>query len=67
MYVLELLLPAVSGNMDAASYNRFVVENLFAAKLFEKYIRFRADKVIKNGLSSIDSKKTLLDKINSLA
>ncbi|MDR0903323.1 MAG: hypothetical protein LBM59_01670 [Ruminococcus sp.] len=66
MYVLELLLPAVSGNMDAASYNRFVIENLLATKLFEKYVRFRAEKVIKSGLSSIDSKKALLDKINSL-
>ncbi|MDR0986615.1 MAG: hypothetical protein LBL98_02815 [Ruminococcus sp.] len=67
LYVLELLLSVVSGNMDAASYNKFVIENFFATKLFEKYIRFRAEKVIKSGLSSIDSKKDLLDKINELA
>jgi hypothetical protein len=66
MLILELILPAISGNMDAESYNSFVFDHVIDTKLFENYIRFRAENIVKAGLASRDSKKSLLDKINSL-
>jgi hypothetical protein len=66
MTVLERILSVVSGNMDVAGFNTFVSDNVFNTKLFENYIRFRLEAIIQTGLANRDTKKGLLDKINSL-
>lgn len=66
MMALEKLLYVISGNMDAASYEKLLNENVFGTKLYEDYIRYRMDCIFARGMKSLEAKKTLLDEINKL-
>lgn len=66
MMTLEKLLYVISGNMDAASYEKLLNENVFGTKLYEDYIRYRMECIFAKGMKSLDAKKMLLDEINNL-
>ncbi len=66
MMALEKLLYVISGNMDAASYEKLLNENVFGTKLYEDYIRYRMECIFSKGMKSLDAKKMLLDEINKL-
>ncbi len=66
MMSLEKLLYVISGNMDAASYEKLLNENVFGTKLYEDYIRYRMECIFAKGMKSLDAKKMLLDEINKL-
>jgi hypothetical protein len=66
MLSLEKLLVVLSGNLDAEGYQRFIYEHVFDTKLFENYIKYRAEMMINAGLTSRESKKALLDSFNTV-
>jgi hypothetical protein len=67
MLSLEKLLVVISGNLDAESYQRCIYDNIFDTKLYENYIKYRAELIIAAGLISRETKKSLLDHINSIS
>ncbi len=66
MMALEKLLYVISGNMDAASYEKLLNDNVFGTKLYEDYIRYRMECIFSKGMKSLEAKKMLLDEINKL-
>ena len=66
MMALEKLLYVISGNMDAASYDKLLKENVFGTKLYEDYIRYRMECIFAKGMTSLDTKKNLLDEVNRI-
>ncbi len=67
MLILEKILYVISGNMDSKSYARLVDDSVFGSKLYDEYIRYRMELLFENGVESVDTKKALLDRINSIS
>ncbi|MGN0641793.1 MAG: hypothetical protein ACI4JJ_01485 [Huintestinicola sp.] len=66
MLMLEQMLCIVSGNCSEAKYKALITENVFGTKLYEDYIRYRMDVLFNQGIESLSTKKTLLDRINDI-
>ena len=66
MMSLEKLMYAISGNMDAVSYQKLLHEHVFGTKLYEDYIRYRMDCIFSNGMKTLEAKKNLLDELNRI-
>lgn len=66
MKALEKLLYVISGNLDAASYQKLLNENVFGTKLYDDYIRYRMDCIFSKGMKDLKTKKTLLDELNKI-
>lgn len=66
MLLLEQYLCLVSSNMNEAKYKALVTEHFLGTDLYEEYIRYRMDILANESLTSLESKKTLLDEINRI-
>ncbi len=66
MLLLEQYLCLVSSNMNEAKYKALITEHVFGTDLYEEYIRYRMDILANESLTSLESKKTLLDEINRI-
>jgi hypothetical protein len=67
MMALEKLMYAISGNMDAVSYQKLLHEQVFTTQLFDDYIRYRFESVFSKGMKTLDAKKKLLNELNALS
>jgi hypothetical protein len=66
MMALEKLMYAISGNMDAVSYQKLLHEQVFETKLYDDYIRYRLNRLFAKGMKSLEAKKNLLGELNKL-
>ncbi len=66
MLMLEQVLCLMSGNCSEAKYKAITTENVFGTGLYEEYIRYRMDLLVASALTSLESKKVLLDEINKI-
>lgn len=66
MLMLEQTLCLMSGNCSEAKYKALSTENVFGTNLYEEYIRYRMDLLVASALTSLESKKVLLDEINKI-
>ncbi len=66
MLMLEKLLYVLSGNMDGKSYMHLLNDCVFETELYSEYIRYRMDCRFKKGMTNLETKKALLDDINSI-
>ncbi|MGN0665670.1 MAG: hypothetical protein ACI4KF_04005 [Huintestinicola sp.] len=66
MLALEQMLVVLSGNCSAEKYKQLLDANLFGSGLYEEYIRYRLDHIIKKGTTDRSTKKNLLDIVNNI-
>lgn len=66
MMILEKLLYVISGNMDCKSYMHLLSDCVINDELYNEYIRYRMDCLFDRGVQNGETKKKLLDDINSI-
>lgn len=66
MLILEKTLYLVSGNMETGTYQRLINDCIFGTSIYDEYIRYRMDCLFTKGVKDADTKKKLLDNINSI-
>ncbi|MBQ5311040.1 MAG: hypothetical protein ILP19_03240 [Oscillospiraceae bacterium] len=66
MLLLEQYLCLASSNMSAEAYAEMLDRDVFGTDLYEEYIRYRMNILAEQALTDRNTKKSLLDSVNSI-